>query len=246
MKVNREIPARKLRLLIFDLDGTLVDSRQDLSNSVNAMLRHFGRHELPMDVIATYIGDGAPMLVRRALGDPKDEHFVHVALQFFLDYYRKHKLDNTFVYDGVIDALHALSATASLPRKMAVLSNKPVGPSRAIVDALGMNEFFFQVYGGKSFETKKPDPFGVRMLLREANCEASEAVLIGDSDVDVVTAQNAGIYSVGCSYGLSPHTLETAPPDVMVDHPREWTELFGGMAVRAGNNRISISSRSQD
>lgn len=232
MKVNREIPVRKLRLLIFDLDGTLVDSRQDLSNSVNAMLRHFGRHELPMDVIATYIGDGAPMLVRRALGDPKDEHFVHVALQFFLDYYRKHKLDNTFVYDGVIDALNALSATQSLPGKMAVLSNKPVGPSRAIVDALGMNEFFFQVYGGNSFETKKPDPFGVRMLLREANCEASEAVLIGDSDVDVVTAQNAGIYSVGCSYGLSPHTLEAAPPDVLVDHPREWGALFKGMAAK--------------
>jgi len=228
MKVNREIPARKLRLLIFDLDGTLVDSRLDLSNSVNAMLRHFGRHELPMDVIATYIGDGAPMLVRRALGDPKDEHFVHVALQFFLDYYRKHKLDTTFVYDGVIDALNALCSTESLPRKMAVLSNKPVGPSRAIVDALGMNEFFFQVYGGNSFETKKPDPFGVRMLLREANCEASEAVLIGDSDVDVVTAQNAGIYSVGCSYGLSPHTLETAPPDVTVDHPQEWIGLFRG------------------
>lgn len=228
MKVNRQIPVRQLRLLIFDLDGTLVDSRQDLGNSVNAMLRHFGRHEVPLEVISSYIGDGAPMLVRRALGDPKDEHFVHIALQFFLDYYRKHKLDHTYVYDGVIDALKALSETDTLPRKMAVLSNKPVGPSRAIVDALGMNEFFFQVYGGNSFETKKPDPFGVRMLLREANCEASEAALIGDSDVDVVTAQNAGIYSVGCSYGLAPHTLESAPPDVLVDEPLQWVQLFKG------------------
>jgi phosphoglycolate phosphatase len=226
VKVNRQIPVRQLRLLIFDLDGTLVDSRQDLGNSVNAMLRHFGRHEVPLEVISSYIGDGAPMLVRRALGDPKDEHFVHIALQFFLDYYRKHKLDHTYVYDGVIDALKALSETDTLPRKMAVLSNKPVGPSRAIVDALGMNEFFFQVYGGNSFETKKPDPFGVRMLLREANCEASEAALIGDSDVDVVTAQNAGIYSVGCSYGLAPHTLESAPPDVLVDEPLQWVQLF--------------------
>ena len=237
MKVNREIPARKMRLLIFDLDGTLVDSRQDLGNSVNAMLRHFGRHELPLDVIASYIGDGAPMLVRRALGDPKDEHFVHVALQFFLDYYRKHKLDTTCLYDGVIDALRALCSTDILPRKMAVLSNKPVGPSRAIVDALGMNGFFFQVYGGNSFETKKPDPFGVRMLLREANCEASEAVLIGDSDVDILTAQNAGIYSVGCTYGLAPHTLEAAPPDVLVDDPREWIDLFARTASTAKNLR---------
>ncbi|PYY17897.1 MAG: phosphoglycolate phosphatase, partial [Acidobacteria bacterium] len=69
---------------------------------------------------------------------------------------------------------------------------------------------------------------GVRKLIREANCEASEAVLIGDSDVDVVTAQNAGVYSVGCSYGLAPHTLETAPPDVLVDHPRDWIKLFKG------------------
>jgi len=228
VKVNRPIPVRQLRLLIFDLDGTLVDSRQDLGNSVNAMLRHFGRHEVPLEVISSYIGDGAPMLVRRALGDPKDEHFVHIALQFFLDYYRKHKLDHTYVYDGVIAALKALSETDTLPRKMAVLSNKPVGPSRAIVDALGMNEFFFQVYGGNSFETKKPDPFGVRMLLREANCEASEAALIGDSDVDVVTAQSAGIYSVGCSYGLAPHTLESAPPDVLVDEPIQWVQLFKG------------------
>src|SRR6516164_2473576 len=159
IRTLRSFNPETIRLVIFDLDGTLIDSRLDLIHSVNAALRHLGRPELPMDVIATYIGDGAPMLVRRALGDPKDEHFVHVALQFFLDYYRKHKLDNTFVYDGVIDALDALSATASLPRKMAVLSNKPVGPSRAIVDALGMNEFFFQVYGGNSFETKKPDPF---------------------------------------------------------------------------------------
>jgi len=232
MKIKRDIPARQLRLLIFDLDGTLVDSRQDLGNSVNAMLRHFGRHELPLDVIASYIGDGAPMLVRRALGDPKDEHFVHVALQFFLDYYRKHKLDYTQVYDGVIEALRALCSTNTFPRKMAVLSNKPVGPSRAIVDALGMNGFFFQVYGGNSFETKKPDPFGARMLLREANCEPSEAALIGDSDVDVLTAQNAGMYSVGCSYGLAPHTLEAAPPDVTVDSPREWIELFTGKKPR--------------
>src|SRR5262249_55356314 len=171
MKVNREIPVRQLRLLIFDLDGTLVDSRQDLGSSVNAMLRHFGRHELPLEVIASYIGDGAPMLVRRALGDPKDEHFLHVALQFFLDYYRKHKLDTKVGYDGLTDARGELTSSDTLPRKMAALSNKRVVPSRAIVAALDINQFFFQVYGGKSFETKKPDPFGVPKLLREANCE---------------------------------------------------------------------------
>src|SRR5499425_2091612 len=108
IRIFRPIPLKKIRLILFDLDGTLIDSERDLADSVNAMLRHFGRKELPLEVIATYIGDGAPMLIRRALGDPKDEHFLHVALQFFLDYYRKHKLDTTYVYDGVIDALREL------------------------------------------------------------------------------------------------------------------------------------------
>jgi phosphoglycolate phosphatase len=105
---------------------------------------------------------------------------------------------------------------------MAVLSNKPVGPSRAIVDALGLSEFFFQIYGGNSFETKKPDPLGVQKLLKEAHCKSEEAVIIGDSDVDVLTARNADIYSVGCSYGLAPHSLETVAPDILVRTPKEW------------------------
>ena len=109
MKVNSLIPAADLKLLIFDLDGTLIDSRTDLANSVNGMLRNFGRKELPLDVIATYIGDGAPMLVRRALGDPTDEHFLNEALQFFLTYYREHKLDTT-----TAATMHTLCARISL------------------------------------------------------------------------------------------------------------------------------------
>src|SRR3954452_23457650 len=134
MKVNSLIPAAEIKLLIFDLDGTLIDSRTDLANSVNGMLRNFGRKELPLEVIATYIGDGAPMLVRRALGDPTDEHFLNQALEFFLSYYREHKLDTTPVYEGVTEAL----STIGNGRTMAVLSNKPVNPSRAIVEALGL------------------------------------------------------------------------------------------------------------
>ena len=226
MKIHREIPVRQLRLLIFDLDGTLVDSRQDLGNSVNAMLRHFGRHELPLEVIASYIGDGAPMLVRRALGDPKDEHFLHVALQFFLDYYRKHKLDHTYVYEGVIEALRELCFTDTLPRKMAVLSNKPVGPSRAIVDALGLGAFFVHVYGGNSFATKKPDPLGARTLLQQTHTQPHEGMMIGDSSNDVLTGRNAGLWTCGVTYGFAPHTLSLAPPDVLIDSPGELMQLF--------------------
>ena len=229
MIVHRDIPAQHIKLAIFDLDGTLIDSRRDLAESVNAMLRHLHRPELPMDVIASYVGDGAPMLVRRALGDPDEEHFVAEALQFFLTYYREHKLDHTVVYSGVADALRAVAAGLNgIPRRLAVLSNKPVNPSRQIVQALGLTEFFAQIYGGNSFHTKKPDPLGVSTLLQETGAAPGETVLIGDSDVDVITARNAGIYSIGVTYGFAPHTLEAAVPDVLVDHPQQWAEVLRG------------------
>jgi phosphoglycolate phosphatase len=231
IKINRAIPVEEIRLLVFDLDGTLIDSRQDLCNSVNATLRHCGRPELPCELICSYIGDGAPLLVRRALGDPDDQKLVEEAVLFFLAYYREHKLDNTYVYEGVKESLAAIRK-ANGKMKMAVLSNKPVNPSRAIVDALGLGEFFFQVYGGNSFATKKPDPQGVRELLKEAKVEPGQAVMIGDSANDVATATNAGMFSVGLAYGLSPETLVKVPPDVMIDRPDELGELFTAMAER--------------
>ncbi len=228
VKFTRPFDGSKLKLLIFDLDGTLVDSRLDLVQSVNAMLQHFRRPELPGDAIASYIGDGAPMLVRRALGDPDDERIVEEALEYFLSYYRVHKLDHTHAYPGVKEALETLGNQNGSERRMAVLSNKPVNPSRAIVDALGLGEFFIRVYGGNSFHTKKPDPTGVYTLLEETGVRSQEAIMIGDSAIDVITGRNADLWTCGVTYGFAPRTLDDAPPDVLVDTPADLVHLFAG------------------
>ena len=107
-----------------------------------------------------------------------------------------------------------------------MLSNKPVLPSKAIVEALGLGQFFSQVYGGNSFPTKKPDPEGARRLLEEYGVQPQQAAIIGDSHVDVNTGRNAGMVTVGVTYGFAPHTLHGEPPDVLVDHPSELSALF--------------------
>jgi phosphoglycolate phosphatase len=226
--VHRSFDPHAIRFVIFDLDGTLVDSRLDLVQSVNAALRHIGRPELPADVIAGYVGDGAPILIQRALGsEASDEDLVRKGLQFFLSYYREHKLDHTTVYEGVKEALALIQRSSNgIPRTMAVLSNKPVNPSRAIVEALGLGSFFMQVYGGNSFPTKKPDPEGARKLLEENGVRPEQAAMVGDSHVDVKTGRNAGMWTIAVNYGFAPHTLEESSPDVRVDTPHELAQLF--------------------
>jgi phosphoglycolate phosphatase len=224
----RAFDPRSIKLVIFDLDGTLIDSRLDLVHSVNAALRHIGRPGLPDDVIASYVGDGAPILIQRALGgEAVDEAIVRQGLQFFLSYYREHKLDHTTVYAGVQQALAAVQRAANgTPRKLAVLSNKPVIPSRAIVEALGLGPFFSQIYGGNSFATKKPDPEGACKLIEEIGVRPEETAIVGDSHVDIETGRNAGLWTVGVSYGFAPHTLVEPPPDVLIDRPQELAEVF--------------------
>jgi phosphoglycolate phosphatase len=232
VRTLRAIPASKLRLMVFDLDGTLIDSGADLFASVNAMLRNFDRPPLPQAVIASYIGDGAPLLVRRALGDPSDQAFFDAALSYFIGYYHDHKLDHTQVYPGVFEALQELRRHAEGERSMAVLTNKPIRPSQAICEALGLSPYFFRIYGGNSFATKKPDPEGLHALMHEAGVAAEETLMIGDSAVDILTARNAGTWSMGCTYGLSPHTLEDIDPDCLVDSVAEWPLALENASAR--------------
>jgi phosphoglycolate phosphatase len=230
IRIRRAFDPHSIKLVIFDLDGTLIDSRLDLVHSVNAALRHIQRPELPDDVIASYVGDGAPILIQRALGgEVVDEALVRSGLEFFLTYYRAHKLDHTTVYSGIEEALASIQNSSNgNPRRMAVLSNKPVNPSRAIIEALGLGKYFQQVYGGNSFATKKPEPEGARQLLAENGVAPEQAVIVGDSHVDVRTGRNTGMWTVAVSYGFAPHTLKGEPADVTVDHPGELATVFRG------------------
>ncbi|MGD0964017.1 MAG: HAD-IA family hydrolase [Candidatus Acidiferrales bacterium] len=202
----------RVRCLIFDLDGTLIDSKLDLALSVNAMLQHMGHSLLPHETIYRYVGNGAQTLVQRALGEGTTEVEADTGLAYFLSYYREHMLDNTVAYPGVREGLELLDN-----RPMAVLTNKPVRFSNWILEGLGLSRYFLYVYGGNSFEKKKPDPIGVEVLLRDLQVAPAEAMMVGDSEVDVRTARNSGIWACGVSYGLGMEGMRTVPPDLMVD-----------------------------
>jgi phosphoglycolate phosphatase len=201
-----------VRGLIFDLDGTLIDSKLDLIHSVNAMLREMKRSQLAAETISGYIGHGAPQLVARALGGTATEEELKHALQFFLGYYEEHKMDNTGAYPGVPETLAQMS---HMP--MAVLTNKPVRISVRILDLLGLANYFRVIYGGNSFESKKPDPFGANKILREFGVAAHEALIVGDSEVDVQTARNAGTQAAAVNYGFGVHDRAVHPADIYLD-----------------------------
>ena len=153
---------KQVRLLVFDLDGTLVDSKQDLALSVNAMRAEMGLPPSPLDFIASYVGHGVNLLVRRSLGTQATDENVEKGLAFFLDYYRDHMLDHTAPYPGVSEALEKLGG-----HKMAVLTNKPVNFSREMLTRLGFAPYFAYIYGGNSFPQKKPDPIGLHKLMED-------------------------------------------------------------------------------
>jgi phosphoglycolate phosphatase len=214
-------------LLIFDLDGTLIDSRLDLAHAVNATRAHMGMSPLENERVYAYVGNGAPVLVRRSLGEQATEAAVQEGLEYFLEYYREHDLDYTTLYPEVRESLERFRAAG---KKMGVLTNKPVRMSRNIVSGLGIAGYFFQVYGGNSFEFKKPHPMGAATLIAEAGASPDETMMVGDSSVDVETARNAGIRCCGLTCGFQPESLIDRAPDLLL--PR--MEAFADWVLAQG------------
>ena len=203
-------------VIIFDLDGTLIDSRVDLANSVNYTRVRLGMSLLPNELIYSYVGDGASMLIRRAFGREPTEAELKEALEIFLAHYKLHLLDHTVLYPGVLEALEGL---ASL--NLAVLTNKPINPTNIILEGLGVKEKFAVVYGGNSFEQKKPDPIGVHKILKDTGTFRERTLMVGDSRIDIETGANAQIATCGVTYGLASDTLAEASPDFLINDPRE-------------------------
>ncbi len=200
------------RLLVFDLDGTLVDSKVDLANAVNVALESFDLPPLPHTMIYSYVGDGATTLIRRAL-PPEKADLLPEVLDRFLAYYGRHLLDTTRPYPGVVGALRKWAGIY----RMAVLTNKGVAMTREILSGLSLDGYFFAVRGGDSFGTKKPDPEGMLHILREAGVAAEEAIMIGDSRNDVLAGKAAGTVTCGVAYGLGVSGFAGDPPDFTVD-----------------------------
>jgi phosphoglycolate phosphatase len=180
------------------------------------------------ETIFGFVGNGAETLVRRSLGEATEQD-VQRGLAYFLSYYRAHMLDNTVLYPGVVEGLERFRQLEQY--SMAVFTNKPVHFSRAIIDGLNLSEYFVSVYGGNSFEKKKPDPMGIEVLLREMQASRDQAMMVGDSQVDVRTARNAGIFACGVTYGFDREGLRVHPPDIVVDSLVELPAQLGSQVA---------------
>jgi len=213
-------PSANYDLVIFDLDGTLIDSKLDLANSVNFTRQQMGLSVFEHRLIFSYIGDGATMLIRRAMGEGLGESDVQRALEIFLAHYREHLLDNTTLYPGVAEALDALQSL-----KLAVLTNKPLRPTQAILQGLQIHNRFAVIYGGNSFEQKKPHPVGIEQILSDTGAKRERTLMVGDSYIDIQTGRNAAVATCGVTYGLASDTLHEPKPDFLIDDLRQLSRI---------------------
>ncbi len=207
--------------IVFDLDGTLIDSRADLSAAVNHVLRMFDLPELPLETVCQYVGEGARVLVQRAIG-PAEYGRLDEALNAFLAYYGAHLLDRTRPYDGILEMVAALGDRGVV---LSVLTNKPAAMSRTILDGLGQLSHFAAIVGGDSLAARKPDAAGVEYLLSVTGASRKSTLLVGDSLTDLATARAAAVAFCGVAWGLRHADLVAARVEPIIHHPSELVRM---------------------
>jgi len=213
-------------LVVFDLDGTLVDSVRDLADSTNDVVTSYGAEALPGEAVAAMVGEGARKLVERALEARSLAVPIDEALARFREIYDRRLLVHTRPYAGIVDGVGELSAAATL----AVLTNKPEAPARRILEAFGLAGRFAGILGGDGRFARKPDPEGLRHLMRESSASPGETLLVGDSAIDVETARRAGVGLCLARYGFgwARGGIDLIEGDVVVDDPRDLVRAVMG------------------
>ncbi len=220
---------RKVTGVVFDLDGTLVDSRRDIAESANHALERAGLSRLGHDELESYVGDGAPLLMARAARlDVKDPKVAQMVADF-LDYYAANPVAHTDLMPGALAALDGLSAYA-----LGVCTNKPRRTSVAVLQGLRLDSRFRGLVAGDDLPQRKPDPAMVHETARRLGVPTSEVVMVGDGPQDVLAGRAAGAYTVGVRGGIQAYErLQASEPDVIIDSLAELPEVVSRLTARA-------------
>jgi phosphoglycolate phosphatase len=222
-------PAAHFHHFIFDLDGTLLDTTEDLAAAVNHVLSRFGLPAIPPERVRGYVGHGVRVMVERALGESQG-HLVREGLVLFLEYYREHLLDHTQPYPGMVQLMGKIKDGGGV---LSVLTNKPEEFSRRLIAGLSLSNYFIGIVGGDTLTTRKPDPQGVYHLQNLSGVSLQRTLLIGDSETDVETAQAAGVAVCGVTWGFGEEGLKAclergrkgSPPPLLIRAPDELLSL---------------------
>jgi phosphoglycolate phosphatase len=211
------------RLLVFDLDGTLVDSSRDIAASVNAAMRRIAPRaaEIPLAAILSFVGEGARVLVERSLRHTGLSLSADDVLPVYIECYAERLLDTTHLYPGVAEALDALAGPV-----LAVLTNKPGEFSRRILASLGVAGHFAHILGAGDVPSRKPDPGGLLRLMADAGAAPEETWMVGDSATDVAVARAARVRAAGVTWGFHPVALRAAGPDRLIARPLDLASLL--------------------
>lgn len=234
--------AMSIQLVVFDLDGTLIDSRRDLADSVNALIAEHGGEPLALDEVTAMVGEGAAVLVGRALTAAGLDPAAPGALDRFLAHYDRRLTAHTLPYPGMAETLAALEAAGYA---LAVLTNKPQRPSAEILERLGLARFFSGVVGGDSPFGRKPDPAGLLALAARAGIPAAATMMVGDSTIDVQTARLAG--AVVCiaryGFGMQAGAVAAGPGEIAIDAPGDLVTVLE--SFRSDNSGVRLPETSQ-